>query len=92
MYFVEDLFGSCYGPGWQVMGDASRWVKGGSADCMGSKARPTFFARLVEWQKDLTRANPKPLFSHVDVHAGAAAFELCDSHTHGGCKSFHGGQ
>ena len=77
-YFVEDLYGSCSDTPWRVMGDLNRWVRGGTSDCMGSQANPSFFAHAVGWQKDLIRGvgEGAALFRHVDFWANAAAFQL----------------
>lgn len=76
LFFVEDMYGSCTHAGWQVMGDRSRWVSGGSSDCMGSRQKPTMFARVVEWQRALISGSGSSPFTHVDVHENAVAFEL----------------
>eukprot|EP00545_Synedropsis_sp_CCMP1620_P012114 CAMPEP_0119008230 /NCGR_PEP_ID=MMETSP1176-20130426/3548_1 /TAXON_ID=265551 /ORGANISM="Synedropsis recta cf, Strain CCMP1620" /LENGTH=343 /DNA_ID=CAMNT_0006960523 /DNA_START=109 /DNA_END=1140 /DNA_ORIENTATION=- len=76
IYVVEDLWSSC--KSWGANFGTVRGEKtGGTPDCMVSqKGGPTFYAKLVEWQKTLLKKDvPFPDVNHIDFHGQIVVFE-----------------
>ena len=79
VYFIEDIVSSC--ESWRANVGAQTKELGlqvrGTEGCMEtSDGKPTIFAKLVEWQKQLlVRRSPFAGVTHIDVCLEAAAIE-----------------
>lgn len=79
-YVVEDIFSSCRD--WPAnFGTHLGEKTGGHPGCMvsksGNKTDPTFFGKVVEWQKHLLRRKRLPFkdMNHIDFHGQIVVFE-----------------
>ena len=73
IYIVEDIHASCVD--WQAnLGTHFGTNVGGTVDCMKTKdGKPTFYGKVVEWQKKLlVNLEPFPDVNHIDVTFEAA--------------------
>ena len=76
LYFVEDNWSSCRN--WAAnMGTKAGEGTGGTKDCMVTQSGgPTFFAKVVEWQRVLlTKKVPFKDLNHMDFHGQIVVFE-----------------
>ena len=74
-YVIEDIHSSCIN--WSAnLGTHNGPGTGGTADCMGTKEKPTIYKRLVEWQKLLlVGQSPFDKIDHIDINPEAAVIE-----------------
>ena len=76
IYVVEDVHASCMD--WRAnLGTHRGPGVGGTSDCMTTKdGSPTFFSKVVEWQKKLI-LNEEPFsgITHIDVNFEAVVFQ-----------------
>ena len=76
LYFVEDIWSSCRS--WKAnMGTKAGEPTGGTKDCLFTKGGdPTFFFKVVEWQRELlTKKVPFQDLNHIDFHGQIVVFE-----------------
>lgn len=76
LFFVEDLWSSCRS--WAAnMGTKKGEATGGTRDCMKTqKGEPTFFSKMIDWQKELLMKKvPFKDLNHIDFHGQIAVFE-----------------
>ena len=76
MYFVEDLWSSCRSWG-ANMGVARGESTGGTRGCMVThKKEPTFFAKMVDWQRKLLdKGVDFQNVTHIDFHGQICVIE-----------------
>lgn len=76
IYVVEDIFSSCRD--WRAnIGSGFGEGTGGARDCITAKGNaPTFFAKVLEWQKELLlKRVPFVDVNHIDFHGQIVVFE-----------------
>jgi len=76
IYVVEDIHASCVD--WQAnFGTHFGTSVGGTEDCMKTKdGKPTFYGKVVEWQKKLLlNQEPFPDVNHIDITFEAAVLQ-----------------
>lgn len=76
LFFVEDIWSSC--KSWKAnMGTKAGEMTGGTADCLFTKTGdPTFFFKVVEWQRALLiKKVPFKDLNHIDFHGQIVVFE-----------------
>jgi hypothetical protein len=77
IYVVEDIYSSCRN--WRAnVGTGFGEGTGGSRDCMTTNkdGEPSFFAKVVEWQKELLlKRVPFVDVNHIDFHGQIVVFE-----------------
>lgn len=82
IYVVEDVISSCVSWRANLGTKKSRFKTGGTSDCMtasyqnGNSTGPSFFGKVVEWQRDLARRRaPFDQVNHIDFHWSLVVFE-----------------
>lgn len=76
IYVTEDIWSSC--KSWRAnLGTNLGEATGGSRGCMTTKTGgPTFFAKVIEWQKELlVKRVPFVDVNHIDFHGQIVVFE-----------------
>ena len=78
LYIVEDIHSSCYD--WRQLAPEHRKQNvGGAPDCITQKnGKPTFLARVIQWQKDIIKGNVSAEMAdvkHIDLYQEAVVFE-----------------
>ena len=74
-YVIEDIHSSCIN--WSAnLGTHNGPGVGGTADCMGTKEKPSIYKKIVEWQKLLlVGQTPFDKVDHNDINSEAAVIE-----------------